>query len=88
MNILKRVAITESNGLYVLSGHYRKAGDTMYGDDQKHSEETLAKLDNYERIRELGMRYSKAANVPLFDLVNLQGGVPLVESYAKMRKAL
>ena len=88
MNKLKRLAITESNGLYTLSGHYRKCGDTMYGDERKHYEEVLAVLPRYDAISTLARRYSQAGNVPLFDLTDAKApiaSVPLVESYAKMK---
>ena len=89
MDTLKELTLTEENGAYRLTGTFHKEQEAqMYGDDyEPYYTKTLAELPLYTQIRTLAERYERTSKTAvLFDFVSQSSSVPLVESFAKMRR--
>ncbi len=83
MNKLKNVTVAPEGDLFQVIGNYKVVGETRF-DDRQYKTVIMYESDNYAEVLRQATSLSKAAPCGLFDLVELNASVPLVESYAKM----
>lgn len=80
MDKLKSIEVHDAGkGLAFIKGVYIRAIETVYAESDRIYRAPLSGAISHSDAKHLAQRYSQAANVPIFDYIDIAGMVPLRE---------